>query len=196
MTSSPRSAFPATSSRRCAAPPGRRAPSSRAPPPSSACRPASPWPTGAADTAAALYAAGLAADEAMLTLGSGGQWAAAENEFRPTSRTNLYRAVGDGYYRLAPVQNVGVTLNWVRTLLNVSWADLYDAAAPPGPPGRPGLRALPDPRALGPRRDRRLDRPHPRPPARGPAPLRPRRRRRAARERLDDLRAARHARAG
>ena len=135
---------------------------------------------GAADTAAALYAAGLAADEAMLTLGSGGQWAAPENEFRPTSRTNLYRAVGDGYYRLAPVQNVGVSLNWVRTLLNVSWAELYDAAWPPGPPGRPGLRALPDPRALGPRRDRRLDRPHPRPPARGPAPLRPRRRRRAA----------------
>ena len=92
---------------------------------------------GAADTAAALYAADLAADEAMLTLGSGGQWAVAENEFRPTSRTNLYRAVGDGYYRLAPVQNVGVTLNWVRTLLDVSWADLYDAAARPARPGAP-----------------------------------------------------------
>jgi xylulokinase len=93
--------------------------------------------TGAADTAAALHAAGLSADEAMLTLGSGGQWAVPENEFRPTSRTNLYRAVGDGYYRLAPVQNVGVTLNWVRTLLNVSWADLYDAAARPARPGAP-----------------------------------------------------------
>jgi xylulokinase len=93
--------------------------------------------TGAGDTAAALHAAGLAADEAMLTLGSGGQWAVPENEFRPTSRTNLYRAVGDGYYRLAPVQNVGVTLNWVRTLLNVSWADLYDAAARPARPGAP-----------------------------------------------------------
>ena len=92
---------------------------------------------GAADTAAGLYAAGLAADEAMLTLGSGGQWAVPENEFRPTSRTNLYRAVGDGYYRLAPVQNVGVTLNWVRTLLNVSWADLYDAAGRPARPGAP-----------------------------------------------------------
>jgi xylulokinase len=93
--------------------------------------------TGAADTAAALHAVDLAADEAMLTLGSGGQWAVPENEFRPTSRTNLYRAVGDGYYRLAPVQNVGVTLNWVRTLLNVSWADLYDAAARPARPGAP-----------------------------------------------------------
>jgi xylulokinase len=93
--------------------------------------------TGAADTAAALYAAGLGADEAMLTLGSGGQWAVPEAELRPTASTNLYRAVGDGYYRLAPVQNVGVTLNWVRTILNVSWADLYDAASRPARPGAP-----------------------------------------------------------
>jgi len=92
---------------------------------------------GAADTAAALYAAGLGPDEAMLTLGSGGQWAVPESEFRPTAATNLYRAVGDGYYRLAPAQNVGVTLNWVRTLLNVSWADLYDAAARPASPDAP-----------------------------------------------------------
>jgi xylulokinase len=92
---------------------------------------------GAADTAAALYAAGLGADEAMLTLGSGGQWAVPESELRPTAATNLYRAVGDGYYRLAPVQNVGVTLNWVRTLLDVSWADLYETAARPARPGAP-----------------------------------------------------------
>jgi xylulokinase len=99
--------------------------------------PGIPVAIGAADTAAALYAAGLGADEAMLTLGSGGQWAVPESEFRPTPRTNLYRAVGGGYYRLAPVQNVGVTLNWVRTLLNVSWGDLYDAAARPARPGAP-----------------------------------------------------------
>jgi len=92
---------------------------------------------GAADTAAALHAAGLRDDEAMLTLGSGGQWAVPESELRPTAATNLYRAVGHGYYRLAPVQNVGVTLNWVRTLLNVSWADLYEAAARPVRPGAP-----------------------------------------------------------
>jgi xylulokinase len=99
--------------------------------------PGIPVAVGAADTAAALYAAGLRDDEAMLTLGSGGQWAVLEREFRPTSTTNLYRAVGDGYYRLAPVQNVGVTLNWVRTLLEVSWADLYDAAARPARPDAP-----------------------------------------------------------
>jgi xylulokinase len=99
--------------------------------------PGIPVAVGAADTAAALCAAGLRDDEAMLTLGSGGQWAVPEREFRPTSTTNLYRAVGDGYYRLAAVQNVGVTLNWVRTLLNVSWADLYDAAARPARPDAP-----------------------------------------------------------
>jgi xylulokinase len=92
---------------------------------------------GAADTAAALLAAGLRDDEAMLTLGSGGQWAVPEKEFRPTAVTNLYRAVGDGYYRLAPVQNVGVTLDWVRTLLDVSWADLYESATRPARPGAP-----------------------------------------------------------
>jgi xylulokinase len=92
---------------------------------------------GAADTAAALYAAGLQDDEALLVLGSGGQWAVPESELRPAAATNLYRAVGDGYYRLAPVQNVGVTLNWVRTLLDVSWADLYEAAARPARPGAP-----------------------------------------------------------
>jgi xylulokinase len=93
--------------------------------------------TGAADTAAALHAVGLQHDEAMLILGSGGQWAVTESELRPTADTNLYRAVGDGYYRLAPVQNVGVTLNWVRTLLDVSWADLYESAARPARPGAP-----------------------------------------------------------
>jgi len=105
---------------------------------------------GAADTAAALDAAGLAAGEAMLTLGSGGQWAVPENEFRPTSRTNLYRAVGDGYYRLAPVQNVGVTLNWVRTLLNVSWTELYDAASRPARPGAPVFAPYLTPERLDP----------------------------------------------
>ncbi len=99
--------------------------------------PGIPVATGAADTAAALHTADLQADEAMLTLGSGGQWAVPETEFRPTAATNLYRAAGDGYYRLAPVQNVGVTLNWVRTLLDVSWADLYDAARRPARPNAP-----------------------------------------------------------
>lgn len=95
--------------------------------------------TGAADTAAALYAAGLAADEALLTLGSGGQWVVPEQTLpeRAVPGTNVYTAVGGGYYRLAPVQNVGVTLDWVRTVLGLSWDELYETAAMPRRPDAP-----------------------------------------------------------
>lgn len=99
--------------------------------------PGIPVAIGAADTAAALHAAGLREREAMLTLGSGGQWVVPEEAFRPAGTTNLFRAVGGGYYRLAPVQNVGVTLDWVRTLLGVSWEELYAAASRPPRPGAP-----------------------------------------------------------
>jgi xylulokinase len=102
-------------------------------------RPGIPVAVGAADTAAALLAAGLGADEAMLNLGSGGQWAVLEQEFRPAGTTNLYRAVGGGYYRLAPVQNVGVTLDWVRNLLGATWEELYDTAARPRRADAPGF---------------------------------------------------------
>src|SRR5579863_3192556 len=101
--------------------------------------PGIPVATGAGDTAAALYAAGLRPDEAMLTLGSGGQWVvpvpSADQE--PVAATNLFRAVGDGCYRLAPVQNVGITLDWVRNLLGVTWDELYDVAGRPRRPGAP-----------------------------------------------------------
>jgi xylulokinase len=100
-------------------------------------RPGIPVAVGAADTAAALFAAGLRADEAMLNLGSGGQWVVLEDKFRPVDTTNLYRAVGGGYYRLAPVQNVGVTLDWVRDLLGATWEELYDTASRPRRPDAP-----------------------------------------------------------
>jgi xylulokinase len=93
--------------------------------------PGIPVAVGAADTAAALFAVGLHPDEAMLNLGSGGQWVVHEDRFRPADTTNLYRAVGHGYYRLAPVQNVGVTLDWVRNLLGATWDELYDTASRP-----------------------------------------------------------------
>ena len=105
--------------------------------------PGIPVAVGAADTAAALFAAGLGADEAMLNLGSGGQWVVREDSFRPPGTakppdsTNLYRAVGDGYYRLAPVQNVGVTLDWVRNLVGATWDELYDTASRPRRPDAP-----------------------------------------------------------
>jgi xylulokinase len=94
--------------------------------------PGIPVAVGAADTAAALFAVGLRPDEALLNLGSGGQWVVPAQEFRPADTTNLYRAVGGGYYRLAPVQNVGVTLDWVRGLFGATWDELYGTAARPG----------------------------------------------------------------
>jgi xylulokinase len=100
-------------------------------------RPGIPVAVGASDTAAALFATGLRADEAMLNLGSGGQWVVPEDEFRPTDTTNLYRTVGHGYYRLAPVQNVGITLDWVRNLLGATWDELYDTASRPPAPDAP-----------------------------------------------------------
>ena len=39
--------------------------------------------------------------------------------------------MGGGFYRLAPVQNAGVALDWVRGVLGVSWQQLYDTAARP-----------------------------------------------------------------
>jgi xylulokinase len=94
-------------------------------------RPGIPVAVGAGDTAAALYAAGLRPDEAMLNLGSSGVWVVLEDEFRPADTTNLYRAVGGGYYRLAPVYNVGTALDWVRDLFGATWDELYDTAARP-----------------------------------------------------------------
>jgi len=108
-----------------------------------------PVATGGADTAASLHAIGIdnskrkggeggEGKEALLTLGTGGQWIIPEPQFRPTETTNLFRAIGEiSYYRLAAAQNVGVTLDWVRTVLGVSWQDLYDTAARPWRPDTP-----------------------------------------------------------
>jgi xylulokinase len=103
--------------------------------------PGIPVATGAADTAAALYAAGLHATDggewALLTVGTGGQWIVAEREFRPAAGTNVFAAVGGGFYRLAAAQNVGVALDWVRGVLGGSWQELYDTAAWPWRAGTP-----------------------------------------------------------
>jgi xylulokinase len=98
--------------------------------------PGIPVAVGAADTAAALYAADLGEGDgragwALLTVGTGGQWMVPEGEFRPAAGTNVFAAVGGGFYRLAPVQNAGVALDWVRGVLGVSWQQLYATAARP-----------------------------------------------------------------
>jgi xylulokinase len=46
----------------------------------------------------------------------------------------VFRAV-EGWYRLAGAQNVGVTLDWVRRMLNATWDDVYSSAGDAGSPG-------------------------------------------------------------
>jgi xylulokinase len=87
-----------------------------------------PVAVGAGDTAAALFAAGLRADEAMPNLGSGGQWVVLEDEFRPADTTNLYRAVGGGYYRLAPAPNPAATGAWTGLTLAHEREDVMRSA--------------------------------------------------------------------
>lgn len=99
-----------------------------------------PVVTGCADTAASLYAAALPdSGWALLTLGTGGQWmvpvtAASAAVGDPSGNTNLFRSVA-GLYRLGGMQNIGVTLDWVRATLGVTWSSLYDAARLPAPEG-------------------------------------------------------------
>jgi xylulokinase len=110
--------------------------------------PGLPVATGAADTAASLLAASLRPQWGLLTLGTGGQlivplpatsdrpgsdipFSDNPDPGRPDPRINVFRSVGGGSYRLAPVQNVGVTLDWVRKTLGVSWDELYRTAARP-----------------------------------------------------------------
>jgi xylulokinase len=81
---------------------------------------------------------GLAGGEwALLTVGTGGQWVVPEGRFRPVLNTNLFRAVGGGFYRLAAAQNVGAALGWVRGVFGASWQELYDTAARPWQAGTP-----------------------------------------------------------
>lgn len=106
-----------------------------------------PVVTGCADTAASLHAASLPEPGwALLTLGTGGQWivpvpgtGAGTAGLDPSGNTNLFRSVS-GLYRLGGAQNIGVTLDWVRVVLGVTWPSLYAAA---GLPSRDGLRFEP-----------------------------------------------------
>jgi xylulokinase len=110
--------------------------------------PGIPVAVGTSDTAAALFAAqsdrepGLGKDDVLLTLGRGAQWAVPVPPLPPAAApdaghpgpspaTDLYRAVGDGHYRLADVRHAGSTLDWVRNLVGATWDELYATAARP-----------------------------------------------------------------
>ncbi|KUY82488.1 xylulokinase [Burkholderia sp. RF4-BP95] len=91
-----------------------------------------PLATGAADTACAALGSGLvAAGDALLTTGSGGQIVVLADAL-PPARRGLHRyrtAAGDGYYTMAAMQNVGLALEAVRGWLGYPrWPDAYDDA--------------------------------------------------------------------
>ncbi len=93
-----------------------------------------PVAVGAADTAAAALGSGLTHEgTAQLTVGSGAQ--VVTPLLRRTSQGSSpviheYRAATNaGWYRLGAVVSAGLTLDWVRGVLSVSWSDLYAAAA-------------------------------------------------------------------
>lgn len=104
-----------------------------------------PVATGAADTAASVLAAALPGPGwCLLTLGTGGQWVVpvidadpAAGGLDPSGQTNLFAGADGGAYRLAAAQNVGVTLDWVNSILRTSWADLYGTTDAPWQPGTP-----------------------------------------------------------
>jgi xylulokinase len=105
-----------------------------------------PVAAGAADTAAALLATGLADPaEVQLSVGTGGQ--VVRPVLRPVpasaSSVHLYRAATpDRWYAMAAVQNAGLALDWVRRTLQASWSELYGAARA-NPPGALGVTFVP-----------------------------------------------------
>jgi len=98
--------------------------------------PATPVAAGGGDTAVAALGAGIVSPgQGQLTIGTGIQIVAPENiTGRPGESpvTHLYRAATDqGWYRMAAALNGGATLDWVRRLFDVSWAELYASAERP-----------------------------------------------------------------
>lgn len=104
-----------------------------------------PVAAGGADTAVAALGSGLTQVGAVqLTVGTGAQVVtpvgpdAARSTPSLTPVTHPYRtATCAGHYRMAATLNGGLVLDWVRSVLGASWADLYAPAALPGNPDAP-----------------------------------------------------------
>jgi len=99
-----------------------------------------PVAAGAADTAAAALGSGIGPGDVQLTVGTGAQ--VLRPMAAPVSRAdagvNLYRsATPDGWYQMGATLSAGLSLNWVREVMNASWAELYASADRPGRPHDP-----------------------------------------------------------
>jgi xylulokinase len=95
-----------------------------------------PVAAGAGDTAAAALGSGIVGSgDIQLTIGTGAQ--VVRPAVAPVSRAedgiNLYRsATPDGWYHMGATISAGISLNWVREIMNGSWAELYASADRPG----------------------------------------------------------------
>lgn len=105
-----------------------------------------PVVAGAGDTAAALIGSGLTeAGLAQLTIGTAAQIAVIRSQpaIDLHSGTHLFRsALPQQWYSLAAMQNAGLALEWVRSVLGYSWPQIY-AEAFAAPVGCQGLTFLP-----------------------------------------------------
>jgi xylulokinase len=99
-----------------------------------------PVAAGAGDTAAAALGSGIGLGEIQLTVGTGAQVLRplAAPASRADAGVNLYRsATPDGWYQMGATLSAGLSLNWVREVMNASWAELYASAGRPGQPHDP-----------------------------------------------------------
>lgn len=105
-----------------------------------------PVAVGASDTAAAALGSGLLADgDAQLTVGSGAQILSITTAAKaaPEHGVHLYRAAQPNtYYTMAAMQNAGLALEWVLSVLGLTWDEAYGLAATVEP-GCDGLSFLP-----------------------------------------------------
>jgi xylulokinase len=86
---------------------------------------------GAGDTAAAALGSGIGPGGIQLTVGTGAQ--VIRPLVAPVSRAdagvNLYRsATPDGWYQMGATISAGLSLNWVREVMNATWEELYASA--------------------------------------------------------------------
>jgi xylulokinase len=95
-----------------------------------------PVAAGAGDTAAAALGSGVAGrGDIQLTVGTGAQVIRPVDApvGRVDAGVNLYRsATAAGWYHLGATLSAGLSLNWVREVLNATWEELYASAS-----GRP-----------------------------------------------------------
>jgi xylulokinase len=93
-----------------------------------------PVAAGAGDTAAAALGSGIGPDDIQLTVGTGAQ--VIRPLTAPVSRAdagiNLYRsATPGGWYQMGATISAGLSLNWVREVMNATWEELYASAGQP-----------------------------------------------------------------